>query len=407
MGETLAISGGAPACTVDWPAWPENSEEEWRTTLEPLLREVFLSRTEGLPGPQASALAEEYAAWCGTRHAVLTPHGTDAIMAGLAGALDLDGLGDGGEVIVPNYTFVATASAALSVRCTVAFADVDPLHFTLSPAAVEALIEPRTVAILAVHLGGHPADMDGLRAVADKHGLALIEDCAQAHGAEWHGRRVGSLGAAGCFSFQSSKNLTSGEGGMVTTDDQDVYERVHAFMNVGRRPGGERWQYPRLGWNYRPSEYVAALLRTRLPRLDEHTERRNANALYLNGLLEQIGGLTPPRRLPWCTRHGYHLYMCGYDPDSFGGHSRDEFCAALRAEGVPCTPGYTQPLSDEGGFQTVRLRYPEQVRVGDASVTRWCAEHAVWLFQNQLLAPREAMDPIAAAVAKIRAAWTG
>ncbi len=405
--ERLAVDGGTPVCDGHWPAWPAVDPAEWDQSVGPRLREVYLSRTEGLPGPQAEALAGDFAAYTGTRHAVLTPHGTDAIMAGLAGVLDLDGLGSGGEVICPDYTFVATASAALFVRCKVAFADIDRRHYTLDPAAVEAMIGPETTAILTVHLGGQASDLAGLRAVAEKHGLALIEDCAQAHGAEWHGARVGSLSAAGCFSFQSSKNLTSGEGGMVTCDDDEIHARVHSFMNVGRRPGGERWEYPRLGWNYRPSEYIAALLHSRLGLLAEQTARRNANALHLDGLLREIGGLTPPERMPWCTAHAYHLYMCRYDPDAFGGHTRGEFLHALGAEGVPCSTGYTQPLSDEDGFRMVRERYPDQVRVGDNANTRWVAERSVWLFQNLLLAERDGIERIAAAVDKIRRAWSG
>ena len=310
MASTLAISGGTPVRDTQkdpWPISPRTGVEEWESEIEPRLREVYLSATEGLGGQKIEELNEKYAEYTGTKYAMFMPHGTDAISAALAGALDLDGFGDGGEVIIPNYTFVATASAALDRNCTIAFVDIDPDNFTIDPAAAEAAIDPsRTRAILPVHLGGHPAHMEALRQIADRHGLAIVEDCAQAHGAAEQGKKVGGLGDAGAFSFQSSKNLTSGEGGMVTTDDKDVRDRVYAFMNVGRAPGGARWEYPRLGWNYRPSEYLAALLIPRLNSLEEQTVLRNANATYLSTELKQIEGFTPseteslgyPTRLP-------------------------------------------------------------------------------------------------------------
>jgi dTDP-4-amino-4,6-dideoxygalactose transaminase len=402
------MDGGTPVRTRPWPSWPDNTEEEWRSTVEPALREVYLSRTEALPNPKAAAFGDAFAEYCGTRHGLMMPHGTDSIAAALSGALDLDGFGDGGEVILPNYTFVATASAALDVRCTLAFVDIDPETYTLSPEAVEAAIRPgKTVALLPVHLAGHPADMDRLNALARKHGLKVIEDCAQAHGAEVNGKKVGSLGDAGAFSFQSSKNLTSGEGGAVTTDDLDTYHRVISFSNVGRRPGGARWEYHRLGWNYRPSEYLAALLLTRLPRLEEQTRRRNANAAYLSNLLKGIEGIHPPQLAPWTTLHAYHLYSFRYDPDAFGGRSRNDFVNALDAEGIPCTPGYTLPLTEEGGLKRLRERYPHPVRVEPCPNVEATCRSTVWLYQNELLGDERDMDDVAEAVEKIQRAFRG
>ncbi|MCZ6680285.1 MAG: DegT/DnrJ/EryC1/StrS family aminotransferase, partial [Candidatus Poribacteria bacterium] len=362
MTNKLAISGGTPVRDTQrkpWPTWPLTNVAEWESEIEPRMREVYLSSTEGLGGGKSEELGEKYADYTGTKYAMFMPHGTDAISAALAGVLDLDGFGDGGEVIMPNYTFVATASAALDQKCTVAFVDIDPDNFTIDPAAVEAAIDPnRTRAILPVHLGGHAADMDALRRIADKYGLSLIEDCAQAHSGESRGRKVGSLGDAGAFSFQSSKNLTSGEGGMVTTDDKGVRDRVYAFMNVGRAPDGERWEYPRLGWNYRPSEYLAALLLPRLEKLEAQTDHRNANAAYLSTELKGLEGITPPKLSPWVTKHGYHLYCAKYDSEGFGGKRRDEFLKALNAEGIPCSSGYGSPLSKEAGMAHVAQTYP-------------------------------------------------
>ncbi len=388
MSNKLAISGGTPVRNIQthpWPSWPIRTYEEWKLEIEPLLREVYMSGNEGSGGEMIPRFCDQYAKYTRTNYALFMPHGTDAIGAALAGALDLDGFSDGGEVIVPNYTFVATASAVLERRCTVAYVDVCPDTFTIDPKAVEAAIRPETRAILPVHLGGHPAEMGALHEIAQRHQLKIIEDCAQAHGAEFRTKKVGGLGDVGAFSFQSSKNLTSGEGGMVTTDDKDIHDRVCAFMNVGRAPGGARWEYPRLGWNYRPSEYLAVLLSVRLEHLEAQTDQRSRNANYLSKTLTDITGITPPIQASWVTKHGYHLYCMKYNPDGFGGKSRDEFVKALSAEGIPCSIGYRSPLSQEPGMAHVAEKYPHLIRTLPCSNAELVCNQSVWLFQNLLL----------------------
>lgn len=405
MSDKLAINGGNPVRNTSkspWHGWPLATDEEWQQRIEPVFKEVYLSRTEGLPGPKAAAFGKAFGEYCGTDYAICMPHGTDAIGAAVTGVLDLDGFGDGGEVIIPNYTFVATASAVLDRRCRVVFVDIDPDTGTIDPQAVEEAIGPETAAILPVHLLGHPAHMGPLMQIAEKHGLKVVEDAAQAHGAEYQGKKVGSLGHAGAFSFQSSKNLTSGEGGAVTTDDKDVYDRVFAFSNVGRRPGGARWEYPRLGWNYRPSEYLAALIVVRLELLEEQTVRRNRNADYLSKQVSAIEGISPPKKADWATKHAYHLYPMKYDPEGFGGHPRGEFLSALSAEGIPCTGGYGGPLSNEGGLARVAELYPELIRVLPCPNVEKVCQESVWLFQNMLLGTTQDMDDIIAAIAKIQ-----
>ncbi len=408
MSKQLAISGGTPVRNTNthpWQQWPINTTEEWESKVEPLLREVYLSGNEGSGGSMIPRFCEQYAEYTGTQYAIFMPHGTDSISAALAGALDLDGFSEGGEVIVPNYTFVATASAVLERSCTVAFVDVCPDTFTIDPDAVEAAITPETRAILPVHLGGHPANIGELREIAQRHQLKIIEDCAQAHGAEYRTKKVGSLSDVGAFSFQSSKNLTSGEGGMVTTNDKDIHDRVCAFMNVGRAPGGARWEYPRLGWNYRPSEYLAAILSVRLELLETQTGRRNQNAIYLSNALENIPGITPPKLASWATKHGYHLYCMKYDPEGFGGKSRQEFVNALSAEGVPCSIGYRSPLSEEPGMAHVTEKYPHLIRTLTCPNTEMVCETSVWLFQNMFLGTESDMDQIVEAIEKIGNAW--
>lgn len=408
MADTLAISGGTPVRNTEthpWPSWPHNTSEEWNSKVEPLLRDVYMSSNEGSGGVMIPRFCELYASYTGTNYALFMPHGTDSISAALAGALDLDGFSDGGEIIVPNYTFVATASAVLERRCKVVFVDISPDTFTIDAEAIETAITSETRAILPVHLGGHPADMGTLQEIAKKHGLYLIEDCAQAHGAEYENKKVGSLSDVGAFSFQASKNLTSGEGGMVTTNDKDIHDRVSAFMNVGRAPGGARWEYPRLGWNYRPSEYLAAILLVRLEHLEEQTNLRNRNAVYLSSSLDEVQGITPPIHASWVTKHGYHLYCMKFNSEGFGGKSREEFVKALSAEGIPCSIGYRSPLSMEPGMAHVGEKYPDLIRTLPCPNTELVCEQSVWLFQNLLLGSESDMDQVIEAINKIQKAW--
>jgi dTDP-4-amino-4,6-dideoxygalactose transaminase len=338
----------------------------------------------------------------------MLPHGTDSIAAAVSAALDLDGFIDGGEVIIPNYTFIATASAPLSLRCHVCFVDVDRHSFTLDAAALQAAIQPgKTKAILPVHLGGHPADMDQILEIANHNGLKVIEDCAQAHGAEWRGRKVGSFGNAGAFSFQSSKNITSGEGGCVVTHEERVHEQVQSFMNVGRVPGGARWHYQRMGWNYRPSEYLAALLTVRLRSYPEALKRRSDNAKYLSERLSQVEGITPPAEARGVSTHAYHLYIMKVDMACFGGRPREDLLRALEAEGVPCSPGYTQPLSEEAGLRYVHDHYSRLLRIEPCPNVRKICATSLWLFQHLLLGSQEDMDDIAEAFLKVQRCFRG
>jgi dTDP-4-amino-4,6-dideoxygalactose transaminase len=406
MSDRLAIDGGVPVRDVQqrpWVKWPVVSEGEWRARVEPALRDVYMSQTEGLPGPRARAFAARFAAYCGARYGRMLVHGTDAIGAALVATLDLDAWGEGGEVILPNYTFIATASAALDRRCRLAFVDVAPATFTIDPAAVEVAIRPGvTRAILAVHLAGQPAEMDAILAIAAKHGLKVIEDCAQAHGARYRDRPVGSIGHAGAFSFQSTKNLTAGEGGLVTTNDADVDGRVAAFMDVGRDPRAGQWEYPRLGWNYRPSEYLAALLDVRLDDLERQTEHRARMAGYLRERLRAIPGVVPPVVAEGTGRHAYHLYAILIEPAQFGGRSREQIVDAIKAEGIACVPGYTSPLSESQALMKLRERYPDVVRVLPCPNVEDVCTRSIWLKQEMLLMEERDMDDIVEAFTRVQ-----
>ena len=259
---------------------------------------------------------------------------------------------------------------------------------------------------MPVHLGGQPCDMASINAIAKEHGLVVIEDCAQAHGAICDGKPVGGLGDVAGFSFQSSKNLCSGEGGAVTSNDTATHNRAVGLMNSGRMPKGERWEYPRVGWNHRPSEYLAALLTVRLDDLESQTQRRTRMADYLSQQIAATPGATPPASGAWCTRHAYHLYAIQIDPAKFGGRPRNEVLDALCAEGVPAMAGYTDLLSNQQGLKQLAADHPEALRVEPCPVTEDICSRSIWLAQQTLLGDKEDMDDVANALAKVQRAFS-
>lgn len=397
--ETLAVNGGAPVRSRPWPKWPVWDESDAAALQEVLNSGKWFSGS----GTRNAAFAEAFAELHHARHAVPIANGTVALEVALRAA----GVKAGDEVITTPYTFIATASAIVQINAVPVFADVDPGTLNLDPAAAEAAITPRTKAIMAVHIAGNPADMDALSDVAARHGLLLLEDAAQAHLAEWKGRRVGALGAAGTFSFQASKNLNCGDGGVVITDHDDVFENAWSLANCGRVRNGGWYEHRMLSGNYRLTEFQAALLLSQLRRLPEQCARRSENALYLADRLSRIEGITPLRRDPRVTAHAYHKFIFRYDAAAFGGPSRDDFILALRAEGVPCIPGYA-PTYRSPAFKVDTSTHPYAAAVDYGAmrlpqVERAC-EEAVWLDQSLLLAEPGEMDDIVNAVAKIQRA---
>ncbi len=403
----LAVDGGTPVHDTGkrpWPAWPPSNEESWKQ-IEGEFRGVYLSRTEGLPNPRGLRMIEAFCEYLGAKHGVLTTSGTSALKLALGGVTGTDGLGDNGECIVPQYTFIASATAALEMGFSVRFVDVDPDTACMDPKALEAAITDRTRVIMPVDILGCPANLDPIVEIARKHKLKVVEDACQAHGAAYKGRKCGSLGDAGCFSFQSTKNLTCGEGGFVATNSPEVYAQAVALQNVGRPPGGQFGDEQRVGYNYRPSEYLAVLLEHRLKELDARCEIRNRAAAFLTQGLKGITGLQPWRKPDYITNHAWHLYPMRYNASGFGGRSRDEFLRALQGEGVPCSPGYTAPLSEHAGIVAARKKHPELVsEMPSPNTERICAE-TVWLTQNMLLADEQDLADIIEAVRKIQKAF--
>jgi len=398
----LAINGGPRERTTPFPSWPVWGPQEEEALLSVLKSGKWSSITGG---KKTAEFEKAFAQYCGVKHAVTANNGTSTLMM----ALRAVGVGPGDEVIVPAYTFFATASAVLFCHAIPVFADIDYDTFCLDPGAVEAAITPRTRAIIPVHIGGRPADMDRLMEVARRRGLAVVEDCAQAHGARWKGRHVGSIGDIGSFSFQSSKNMTSAEGGIVTTDSDKVAELAWSYQNCGRVPGGAWYGHKNLGWNLRLTEFQAAILLAQLQRLDEQTAIRNRNGAYLDEHLGQIPGIEVMPRDERIDTHGYHLYIFRVNPDVLGV-DRNLFIKALAAEGIPCSPGYVplykEPVfSDADGDAARFLRAIGRTDIAYRDVTlpnteRACAQ-GVWFSQSVLLGSEADMRSIVNAVAKV------
>jgi dTDP-4-amino-4,6-dideoxygalactose transaminase len=402
VANALAALGGEPVRTRPFAPWPVFGPEEERALLETLRS----GRWGRLDGRRTAAFEERFARYQGAEYGVAVVSGTAALRVAVLAA----GVEAGDEVIVPAYTFIATASAVVESNAVPIFVDVEPDTYNIDPAAVEAAVTPRTRAVIAVHFAGHAADMDAIMAVAGRHGLTVIEDAAHAHGAEYRGRRAGAIGHLGCFSFQSSKNLTGGEGGMVTTSDRRLADACRAIHNVGRLPGSAWYEHGLLGRNYRMGEFVAALLDCQMDRLDEQTERREANARRLAAQLREVPGLSPLARRPYATRHSWHLFITRYDASVFGV-PREVLLAALRAEGIPVGPGYVVPLYRQPVFLDLRfgpyngyLQSRPDLDYGACRcpvTERACGSEAFWLPQTLLLGPAADMDDIASACRKV------
>jgi perosamine synthetase len=293
-------------------------------------------------GPEVAAFEQEFGELVGGRHCVAVNSGTSALQLSLLAL----GYGPGDEVIVPSFSFAASANAVRLVGATPVFADIEPGSFCLDPDAVSAAITPRTVAIMPVHLYGHPAAMDRLVPIAEQHGLAIVEDAAQAHAAALHGRPVGGFGAAGCFSFYPTKNMHSLEGGMVSTADAELARTLRLLRNQGME---QRYQNEIVGANMRLTDVAAAIGRVQLGQLDGWTEKRQANAAYLDANLQ--GVTVPP--VADGARHVYHQYTIRVRGD------RDAFQAGLKELGIGNAVYYPTPI------HRLRPYLTEDGQVGD------------------------------------------
>ena len=372
----LAIHGGAPVRTEPWtPDFPllAHLVDAEVAAAERVIRSRNLCAQHG---HEVEEFEQAFAAYLGVRHAVATSSGTTALQVAFAAL----GVEAGVEVIVPSYTFCATATAVQAVGGAPVFADCEPRVQGVDLDHVRALVTPRTRAIAVTHMNGFPMDMDPLMAFARERGLAVVEDCSHAHGAEYHGRKVGAIGRVNGFSFQQKKNLPLGEGGMATTDDDALAERLRGFRSFGP---------VRLGCNYRMTELHAAIGKIRLPDLDAQNALRIRNAERLAEGLAGVPGLTVQTPLP-DTRCVYYNFLAQVDEAALGV-TKARFCEAVQAEGVTLRTGY--PAAHRlAFFQGIESRCPR--------VEEFCGHRNVELKLHPPAGEAD-MDDAAAAIRKV------
>lgn len=402
-GGRLALLGGKPVREKPFQGWPVYGKAE----EEALLRVLRSGRWGCTSGNEVENFEKRFAAYQGAKHGIAVVNGTAALRIALLAA----GVEAGDEVIVPPFTFLATATAVVEANATPIFVDVDLETFNLDPRKIEAAITPRTRAIIPVHFGGLSADMEAILAIAWRHKLVVIEDAAHAHGAEYKGRRLGSIGDMGCFSFQSSKNLNSGEGGIITTNDAKLAKLLWSIHNCGRDPEGGAWyEHHVISANHRMTEFQAALLDAQMDRLEGQTVTRDRNGRYLAGKLKEIPGVHPQRRDSFATRHSYHVFCFRINPDVWGvPHVR--VLAALQAEGIPAHAGYPLPLYKQpvfaerrfGPYTGYRAARPgiDYAKVSCPNCETLCYRQGCWIAHAALLGEQADMEDIAAAFVKV------
>ena len=352
MATRLALDGASPVRSRPFAPWPHFAEDE----IEAALRVLRSGQVNYWTGEEGRAFEQEFAAFAGCRHGLALANGTVALELGLR-ALQV---GSGDEVVVTSRTFIASASAAVMVGARPVCAEVDPESQNVTADTIRAVLTPRTKAIVTVHLAGWPCDMDPILALAREKGLAVLEDCAQAHGARYKGRPVGSLGDLAAFSFCQDKIMTTGgEGGLLTTNSQARYEWAWAFKDHGKsydavhrreHTPGFRWLHESFGTNWRMTELQAAMGRVMLGKLPEWVERRRRHAAILTEGLSQLPVLrvtVPPEEV----YHSYYKYYVFVRPQRLKeGWDRDRIVAEIEAEGVPCYSGACAEIYLEKAF---------------------------------------------------------
>lgn len=400
MSNGLAILGGSTVRTKPFATWPVFGDADEQR----LVRVLRSGKWGKLHGDEVAEFERRFAAMHDCKYAIGVVNGTVSLRIALMAA----GIKAEEEVIVPPYTFLATATAVVEANAVPVFADVELDTFNLCPKAVEAAITPKTRAIIPVHMAGQPADMDALMTIAKRHNLTVIEDAAHAHAALFKNRGAGSVGHMGSFSFQSSKNLTSGEGGIITTNDDQLAEACRSIHNCGRIPGGVWYEHHVISANYRLGEFQGAVLNSQLDRLEEQTKTRDRNGQYLATKLSKIPGINPQRRTAETTRHSYHLFLFRIDAKAFGA-PRAAILKALAAEGIPVSSGYAIPLYRQplflnkafGPYLPKASKSLDYGKVSCANCEKICSEQGAWLEQSIFLGTETDMGDIVRAFEKV------
>ncbi len=399
----LAINGGTPVRPQGYPAWPVFDERDVQAVAETVRSGNWGGFPE--PGPNAARFEAAFAAYQGARHGILMANGTVTMEV----ALKALGIGWGDEVIVPALTFAATAYAPMAAGALPVIVDVHPDTWTIDPDQVRAAITPRTRAIIPVHLGHQMADMDAITEIAAQHSLAVVEDCAHAHGQRWRDRGAGCIGEFGSFSHQSSKILTAGEGGSLLTNDDALARRAHSIIDCGRAKDDAEREFT-FGANYRLGELHAALLVTQLERFEEQRVQREETATYLEEVVTQVPGVRVLPRDPRITRWSFYNYLLSIEPEAFGGATNEVVAYALEAEGIAAEVQYP-PMNRYELFQPSRSRLPVAVEFADRLdptkmrfpvAERAGLERSIYLQENVFRAGRQGIDDVVEALAKVQ-----
>lgn len=397
----LALHGGPEAAAaLDVPDWPQFTDRARDYVLDSLESGDWC-RNAG--GEYADRFEAAFADYHDAEHCVAVSNGTVAIEL----ALRACGVRPGDEVLVPSYSFVASASPVPEVGAVPRFVDTDPETYNLDPAHLREAITDRTVGVIGVHFAGYPMDMDEIVAVCEEHDLFLLEDSAHAQGSAWRGERVGAIGDVGAFSFQETKSLPAGEGGAIVTDDDVLAERARLYHNIGREQGETEYHHYHLSTNGRMPEYAAALALANLEDLDGQNARRQDSESRLRERLAGVEGVRLKPEDERITDRGYCVFNFRYD----GPADRDDVIEALRAEGVPCSDGYESPIYRYPAFyrHEVARVLPDGVPIPDyrnrhlPGAERVVAEN-VTMAHPVLLADPAGIDALADAVEKVAAA---
>ena len=392
----LAIHGGEPVRTKPFPKWPRPTPELMDSVVGTVENENW-----GVGSEVISRFEENFAGFQDSKYCISTSSGTTALWVALKAA----NVKSGDEVIIPPYTFIATASAVLMANAVPVFVDIDPDTFNIDSSKIEEAISSKTKVIMPVHISGNPADMKNIIELAKKYDIKVIEDAAQAHGAEWNNTKVGSLGLGGIFSFQTSKNMSAGEGGAIVSNDKDFIDRCFSYHNCGRTTDGQFYDHQLLGGNFRLNAIAASMLIPQIKSISNDMDLRDKNRATLDRELSQIEGITINNSYQLTTRQSNHLYLLRYNQQLFNGVSREKFFSAMQAEGVYTYAGY-KPIYREELFVNNSDEYPwlRDYDYNNLNLknTEKIADHeSVWIKQNHLLGDESDIKDIINAFEKV------
>ena len=406
----LAINGGTPVRTEDFPEWPVYDEKDYSA-----LKRVLESRRwfSGMLGSdeesEVGKFEKEFREHLKVNHVAAVSNGSAALEISLKSV----GVGAGDEVIIPAYTFVATATAVLRNNAVPIMVDIEPDYYCIDPDEIEAAITSKTAAIVPVHFGGQIANMDRINSIAESHEIPVVEDAAHAHGSVYKGKYAGNFGDAGCFSFQESKVLTSGEGGAVVTNDDGLDRLVRSYRSCGRNEGRHWYEHFRLGGNYRMTEFQGALLQSQLDRLPDQVRKRTRNGKFLSDSIAKIAGFDPVKDSPGMDQNSHYYYIVNIDRDVFPEADKRTLIDALNAEGIPANEGYPFPLTENAMFREENWDkygspytsdyYGKEYNVKEFGipVTERACRDTIIIPQRVLLADREEVQDVVDSFAKL------